>query len=377
MHRHVALAVVLSLAAQVAHAQAMPIRSRVVGADVVIESADPLGTCGGELIRSVYSDPSDILPGTILGSGLTCPVTVPGDALLTGAEEAFFYVLRDPATLRSGAAFRQELHLDVRALPSGVPTANEYFVSVPLIQSFEDLANSSATESNKCVGDPGGPSAPDGLINADDVICAWWTSRPSGQGSFLIARRDEPTAAYLDRSGWWDAATSSIVFAGPWTAPLGSEDEGWVVFVDGAVGTQNRFVVTGGHDSTTTGRVISAATDTQFLVNEPYHAMYQRASEILCGLEGVDSIDVDGDGWVDYCHRGIFDESHDVTLVTYDNDIDGSPGDGTYVSLTVSMSPLTRRIVFSGTNFELKPGRACLAFITPSQLPRTFLAPHF
>src|SRR6185369_15169385 len=138
---------------------------------------------------------------------MNCPQPVAGDGLLTGVPDGRFYLVTDPSGAgTSNMAFQLERHLDVAYLPSGVPTQNVYFVSMPGFSGQGDTANTAAPESDKCVGDVAGPSAGDGLIDADDLICSWWSSRASGAGSFMVSLRDEASASWLDRTGFVDPA---------------------------------------------------------------------------------------------------------------------------------------------------------------------------
>src|SRR5690349_11170093 len=94
--------------------------------------------------------------------GLTLSLAAAIASAALGASAQAFHIERDFAVLRDATG---------RAYP------NVYFVSIPILHAMPDVADSGAAGSDKCVGDPGGPSAPDGVVDVDDLLCALWTSR--------------------------------------------------------------------------------------------------------------------------------------------------------------------------------------------------------
>lgn len=372
-------ALMLLLAASVsdpapAQAQAS-LLSHAVGSDIELVPVDPADPCVGELFRYTFAP---WWTGQDLGAQTACPMVAAGDATLTGVDGMVAYGLGDAATLNVGGdlAFRTERHFDVVGAGPGLPFRNITFVTVPMRPSMDDLANSAAPELDKCVGDPAGPAVGDGIQNADDLICAWWTSRSTGQGSMMISRRDEATASWQDRVGFVDPFTGDIDFQGSWTAPLDAREDGYMVTVDGVVGTANAGLVLGGHDSAYPGRPIGPASDTTFLLPMPHHELDAnlRAGSLLCGIQGVDWGDNNGDGNPDACNGPLWDGQHELTVITFDND-PLSPSANQFVAYSVSAPAGT--LVFRGVNFRLSPGNAYLLTITSAQAPATWLLPHF
>ena len=82
----------------------------------------------------------------------------------------------------SNMAFKLARHLDT--VPGFL---NVYFVSVPGWLGLPDVADTS--DPSPCTPAAG---VGDGVMNADDLLCAWWTS---GRGSLTLSRRDEETCA--------------------------------------------------------------------------------------------------------------------------------------------------------------------------------------
>jgi hypothetical protein len=299
----------------------------------------------------------------------------------------------------SNAGFKLERSFDLLREPgTGRPYLNLYSVSYPLYNGLGDVADPNHPGGNKCVGDIGGPTRGDGFIDATDAICDHWTSR---EGSFVLEKFDRDTCSYRARTATL-SPIGGIQFTGTFTyrTPGGDpgnlltnatgREIGYFVLVSSSsptVSPRNPAVLVGSHDPSFTGRAILAAplaacarTTPRFdIQNLPYHSMYARADEILCGLEGVDWVDaVPPLGDPDTCpngtlpaHRGVpFDGAHVLSVQTNE----ASRG---WVSRTVAINPITRTVAFTGTNFALHLGEAYMLLINADHAPTTFLAPHF
>lgn len=356
---------VLALLAVVPGARAAPyLVASASGPDLVLTDRTGNEPCVGQLTRSsVGPDPSPQPWGTFAA----CPITLAGEAAPDGRDFAgWWYELPG-----SSAAFRIERHFDVLTDPAGNLLENVYYVSLPLSSGIEDVASTAAPEANKCVGDPDGPAMGDGRITADDLICTWWTSRSTGQGSMMVSRRDEASASWVERVGMFNAS-GAFEFAGPWTGGVSSV-EGLMVSVDGAPGTSNVAMIYGGHDPAWAGRLIRATTDRQAVLSLPAHGMYRTADEILCGLIGVDWTP-GASGAPETCPNGLFDGQKATGAYIFDNDL--SDGDGNrYVGRVVTQS--LGRLLFAGTNFTLRPGDGVLLYMEEGHATRTWLEPHF
>jgi len=275
--------------------------------------------------------------------------------------------------------------------------ANFFYVSFPLFNGLDpNLANTAATESNKCVGGPGGPATGDDILTADDAICDLWTDPLS---KFEIARYDLATCSFEVRFAQPDAFTGNPTFSGTWTAPL-PRDEGFRVTVEYTAGVTNAAVIVGSHDPSYAGRTLQPNAGCQSFrqlvyLNLPYHTMYKNAIEILCGLEGVDWtrasasdpptwIDVDGDTTVDPCPNGIFDGTNVITVSWFDNIDDGTgpagrDTDNQALPCRVGLDPFTGAISFPFGHecYNLIPGEAYYVQMSDAHVATTFLSPHF
>ncbi len=89
----------------------------------------------------------------------------------------------------------------VRRASDNAPLQNVYWVSLMLFPDIPDGADTSSPLPNKCVGDPDGPPAGDGVINSDDLICEWWSARqdPATAGTFSLTRLDGRTCTSVTR----------------------------------------------------------------------------------------------------------------------------------------------------------------------------------
>lgn len=305
--------------------------------------------------------------------------------------------LAAPSAEASNMGFKLERSFDLtRDAGTGRAYLNLYLLSYPLFNGLADVADGAFAGGNKCVGDVGGPTVGDGFIDSNDAICDHWVSRT---GSFVFQKFNRDTCAFQARTA--TLGGFGIQFTGTFSylpsadtnnliANATGREIGYEVLVSSSSATvspTNRAVVVGSHDPSFTGRAIISASGCARnaahldIQNLPYHTMYQRANEILCGLEGVDWVDVANPiGDPDTCPNGTvaanagipFDGVHTLAVQTYDNEVAHG-----YVPRTVTINPITRLVSFTGNNFALRPGDAYLLVINPDHVPTTFLSPHF
>jgi hypothetical protein len=350
------------------------IRSRVAGSDVVIDCVS--GPCSGDLLRGAQPDLPSGLP--LYLAGVTLPVTLPDEAAILGVEDGRYYQLADPSGVAiSNLAFRQERHLDPQFLPDGTPVDSTFLVSLPTLRSIADLADTSAPQADKCVGDADGPAAGDGARNADDLLCAWWSSRGAGSGSMLVSRLD-PSGGWQVRSAFHEPLTGRIEFSGTWTDPIDDGADGYLVTVDGPPGAQNRFVITGADDPAWAGTPIVAlgGAQTNYLLSFPYDGVADAAEGVLCDPLAI--LDTDGNGFPDACPGGIFDGAHPVAVAWRDSVPDGAPvpgADGTWIARAVTHAVFGT--IFAGRSFPLRPGEGLLVAAAYNQVPTLYLPPRY
>lgn len=294
--------------------------------------------------------------------------------------------LAAPSVEASNMGFKLERSFDLLREPGGTPFLNYYLLSPPLFNGLGDVANDQpGSPANKCVGDVDGPPAPDGIVNAADLICDAWTSR---LGSFQVQRFDRDACSVSVRTA--TRGGFGISFSGGFTQPL-EPGIGYAIQISVPAGSPvtplNRAVIVGSHDPSYPGRQIipgpacMGAAVRRDLVALPYHTMYRTANEMLCGLEGVDWVDVDAfPGEPDDCPNGTlpenlgipYDNRTALQVQTYDNEVARG-----YQVRTMVFQNLGMRDDASGTNFQLKPGDAYFFVVQPVHLPTTFLSPHF
>lgn len=249
---------------------------------------------------------------------------------------------------------------------------DQHLVSLPFFFQ-EDAADSSLDD--PCSGTMG-----DGVSDANDLLCSWWTSE---QGSMVVSRWDAESQAWQSRFIQRDPVTGEIVLGGDWTEPLVPR-EAVAVSVSpppGQASIVNEAIIAGAHDSSAPGQLVAlppGSTTAQFLLNVPYHTMYQRMVELLCGLEDVDWNDGDADGWPDTCEGGLFDDvtGSRVEVGGFDPSAPPSSPDG-FVALSVRRDAATGELVFEGTDGDVSVAHAYLARIEAPHSGATFLSPHF
>lgn len=276
--------------------------------------------------------------------------------------------------------------------PSGaVRYLNNYFMCYPLFNGLADTARSTGS-GDKCAG----PA--DSVTDATDAICDMFTDRATcGTCDFTMTNvntvtcQTEPYKAVKNTLGL-NFVGNPLFGAGTLTLndPL-QRDKGYLIQVTGAVANppQNRAVIVGSYDPSYLGRTISAATCKAAIVGLPYHGMYRKISEVLCGLAGPDPangqgdfLDANGDTIPDgpaasrTCPNGIYDpvSGKRVTMQTYDN-VPGRPTSGQFVPFFAERNALG--LQFTGTNFDLTPGDAYTVALQPGYQDRLLFPPHF
>lgn len=259
---------------------------------------------------------------------------------------------------------------------------NLYFVTFPLFNGLGDIAGATGSPgSNRC------NFTPDGVVDANDFVCDAFTDRNTCTTcSFAITKLDTATCQFVtvkaDKS-----AILGITFQGTaWSLTQDPNREiGYVVNVaNGATSPvpTNRAVIVGSHDPSFTGHTVSQATCSRDYLAVPYHTMYQKAVELLCGLEGTDWVDTTpADGRPDTCPNGVFDpvSRRRVAVTTFDNVVGNNEfpnTDNNFITYQVEI-PFGTALVFQGNNFSLAPGEAYLVNLAAGYQPRPFLPPHF
>jgi hypothetical protein len=263
--------------------------------------------------------------------------------------------------------FRLERSFDVARSPdTGHAFANIYYLSLPLVTGLPDVADTGSAGTDKCVGT--GAAAPDGIFNADDLLCHFWTSRTGGMD---ISTWDEAADVWLTRSAFVDDASGAIVFAGTWTTPIDTHHGFRItVWAPDPLSPVNPVRIVGWHDPSWTGEPITAGAKVSLLFF-PYHALYQRADEVFCGLEGIDWVDVDPPiGEPDSCTMGVFDGSHPMIVFAYDDVAHA------YLARSVELDE-SGALVFTGDDFDLRPGDSYPLTIDSAHDATLWLVPHF
>lgn len=308
----------------------------------------------------------------------------------------------------SNMGFKLERNFEVVRGPSG-DFLNIYLVSFPLFNGLGDIADSTAGAggTSKCVGDPDGPAAGDGVINAEDAICDLWTDRSSGvENTFAFSRFDRDTCQFTGATGDWSGfggfSWGGVAF------PMNESDAGYqvtTVVPTGGTTVTNRAVIVGSHDPGYAGRQIrapaSGCVPSNDYINLPYHTMYRESAEILCGLKDVQWVDNDADTLPDNCwvesdvdgdtvpdFNGVLDagetasgifapfDGSAITTLTFDNEADSLGNDNGYIGQGVNYSGFGG-LAFTAPSFQLRPGDAYLVNIASNHQTTTWLSPHF
>lgn len=305
----------------------------------------------------------------------------------------------------SNMGFKLERSLDlIRRTSDNRPLQNVYWISFPLFNGLADLADSQFSGGNKCI-ETGGATTPDGVINSDDAICDMWTARsnPATAGTFTFSYINRDTCTPTARNG--TISLGQVRFTGV-AFPLVPEI-GYQALITVAAGAtfspQNRAVIVGSHDPSFAGRQIiasptcptgapnccGASAPRTDLINLPYHTMYQKADEILCGLEGVDWVDANGNGTPDLCWKEnsspantTFDAGVDTTTGVFDGRVAMSVAyfdntEGTNAPVARNVTIALGQLRFTGTPYNLVPGDAYLLTLSKTHTPTTWLSPHY
>ena len=299
-----------------------------------------------------------------------------------------FELVRDPITMR--------------------PWLNVYFVSWPELTGLQDIANSypSPASNNKCVNDlgpPAGPAVPDGFLNADDILCTLWTSR---DGVMSVNHFNEDTCRTEIRTA--ERGPFGIVFRSSWDGYIDTNGDGvkdtpdpnqaldtdrtsnpsalddyrfigYQVSVGHATNPTavpaNTAVLEGWCDDTWTGQVIANGCEPAFhFLHFPFGSLYLTADDILCGREGFDWFDADGDGDPDDCPNGIFDGDTQVSVESLDNDPTSTP-ESDNLSIARTVLRLEGNLVFLGRDFDLAAGEAYVVETSPAHRPTLWRPP--
>lgn len=286
----------------------------------------------------------------------------------------------------SNMGFKLERSFEVvREVPTdpSTPFQNIYLHSFPLFNGLGDIGSSSAG-GDKCA------AGPDGTVDSVDAVCDLFINRvpvTDRGNSFAISRFNRDTCAFEVTPAGVGAFGLNVGAA----FTLERDAAIWITVASTKPDAPlNRSVTVGSHDPSYTGRQIrvpaSGCLPRVDLINVPYHTMYQFANEILCGLEGLDWVDVvtnstgsaPPDGNPDTCTGGIFDGTHLIAVSVFDNINDDSTVptlDNAFTPRSVSFS--LGQLRFAGQNFPLTPGDGYQVNIPPGQVTTTFLSPHF
>jgi hypothetical protein len=276
----------------------------------------------------------------------------------------------------SNWGFRLERSFDVIGPPGSFRSFRGiYFLSLPLLPGLVDVGT-------------GGPAAwpcdqaGNGTLTPDDILCESWSGRDSvANGRFSVQWLDPATRSWNARHGIKVGGNPPRVLGS--TVDLERPDlrgSGQLIQVSGDV-VENRGLIAGAHDPDFTGYVVSrrAGTTPVHVLSLPYHAVYRTADELLCGVEGWDWVDGNGDGAPDTCPNGVFDplSGAQVYVFTFDNMPDGSPSDNSFIGRGVAFDELFLDLVFFGVRFDLIPGDAYAVVLGEGYQDRTFLPPTY
>lgn len=244
---------------------------------------------------------------------------------------------------------------------TGCPSCSIHTVTLPAPDFVPDIANSAAD-------DPGDPDElpPDGVVNADDLICLLWA--PGREGIFSIARRQSGSCTWTMRTAFRSARNPELIFIG--AAFDYDPGVGYVVYrgkFPWEPDLSNRVTLRSRCNLHLEARELIEGCDKQLLVL-PYDTPYRHADEVLCGLEGTDYLPT-AEGEPDACPNGVFDpetgrDTHLTSATGYDPR--GYAGRSVF-------GP--GRPHFVGTNFALEPSHSPRLITNDGHGERTW-APH-
>lgn len=265
---------------------------------------------------------------------------------------------------------------------------NIYMVSSPLFNGLGDIGSDGvpAGEGKGCVGDAGSAGIADGVINSMDALCDMWTDRTIN-GAMVFSRFNRDTCQFEGTSGN-RTPLGGTQFGATFFALERDAGNYLTVSSTNPTAPTNRAVIVGSHDPSYTGRAIRepspACTPRLDIINLPYHSMYQKGREVLCGLQGV--------AWTytnpptntkpSACNQGIFNDAvgfkKAISLLTFDNVNDDSTTtpDNQFSFASISFSALAG-YNFGGVDYDLTPGDGYLVSISLGHGTTNFLSPHF
>ena len=270
-------------------------------------------------------------------------------------------------------------NLDVVRDDPGIPSTswqNIYLFSWPEIPNIADVADAGAF-GDRCV------AGPDGVVDSTDALCLLWNSAPHRTGDSMgLGRFNRSTCLF---------EMQIVIYGGIGTAFSGTSFaldrvEGYWVGVNASrVPPPTRSVILAGwSDRSWPGDAIALPSPmcrpALMLLHLPFDMMYRTADEFLCGLNGVDWVDANGDGNPDTCSRGIFDGFTPISVETFDNDPSAAPtGDLRSNNWPVARSVLMTDLglQFLGPDFAVGPGDAVLVQIRDEHVQTLFSPPRF
>jgi hypothetical protein len=266
------------------------------------------------------------------------------------------------AALVPSASAQVEQHL-LKRFQSRAGTAGSHLVTFPYSDFFEDIANSSQPGGDKCdISDSG----PDGVIDADDVICrVWGDGDPALRiGTFTLQTFDPSTCAWQSRTATRTGFVG-VQFLGaprPFTPGIGYMVAVGRDFTGVEQDFDVEFVDTG--IPAWPGQLTERPTCPEgafaaILLHVPWDVCFDTADEALCGDEGVDWWDADGNRFPDACTtegvwRPLPRHAAAVSRYAVEEEVWGPA----WISRTTSVQ--FSRQVFTGINFNLVRGEALL-----------------
>ncbi|MEM7245072.1 MAG: hypothetical protein AAF533_06990 [Acidobacteriota bacterium] len=220
-----------------------------------------------------------------------------------------------------------------------------------------------------------GTFTPDGVITLADAICDTWTLLPTLTGSELAS------VQYIDVSDCSFVALAlnvSPFFGASFGGATGVElttirDIGVLFQLTQSAPGMNTPVIVGSHDPSYTGYVFQdPAVCAQTILSPVYHGIAQTTTEIFCGIEGTDWVDMDLDGVPDTCDGGIWDGATFFSIQTYSNDAGGFIG---FQAATIREFFMT--ILLPSDPLPLQPGSGYLLSLEPGSMPNDWVQAHF
>lgn len=323
------------------------------------------------------------------------------------------YLAAAPAQA-SNMGFKLERNFDFKrtSAPGNAPLRNLYYVSFPLFNGLGDVADGVTTNpltpglryADVCVGDPEGPPGPagDGLINAFDAVCDLWTDRSNPSGGVFQFSYYDTTTCQIGQVGGQRRLGHPDFGASTAFPPAGTDlwtDIGYLVSVAGQGAfpdPHNRAVIVGSHDPAFAGHTIhfsrtcGTAAPRVDLVAIPYHTMWQKSVEILCGLRGVAWSDAADNNWqpddpapagFGVCNGGIFDDQigtgHTIQVSTFKVEDPALGGANGLVTQVAKRSNIRFSLSPADPPFDLIPGEAYLVGISQDHIDTILRSPHF